>query len=300
MMTVGTGGFSGSAAATGPVAGFDPVLDFRKKMAKKIKDHPYAQEYKEKRKKAKQVREEIDRHNHQVAHLYQYKVNIPEVGETIIFATSAAELQMKMRLLINPRYRGDVKVERIFPSEAGKFYNEKRIKAYKNLPEATDPEAKDAKAAKDQAAAAQDVAAKKADQMKKQLAQQQVANKIAAEKKKIALKKQQMQQELTAKIAAMKKGASAGQGPTSATEEYIPESSGGNIDAIKKIADSNQPGSIQFLNGEKFQLQPAIAQKIFKAYETLGMQKNKAKFSNAANETTQSFQKILDFVGAAG
>ena len=31
MMTAGTGGFSGSAAATG-VAGFDPMLDFRKKM----------------------------------------------------------------------------------------------------------------------------------------------------------------------------------------------------------------------------------------------------------------------------
>ena len=42
MMTVGTGGFSGSAAATGPVAGFDPMLDFRKKMARRIKDHPYA------------------------------------------------------------------------------------------------------------------------------------------------------------------------------------------------------------------------------------------------------------------
>lgn len=300
MMTVGTGGFSGSAAATGPVAGFDPVLDFRKRMAKKIKDHPYAQEYREKRKKAKDVREAIDRHNHQVAHLYQYKVNIPEVGETIIFASSEAELRMKMRLLINPRYRGDVKVERIFPSDAGKFYNEKRMKAYKNLPEATDPASADAKAQSDAAAKAQDAAKQKGEQMKKQLAVQQVAQKIAAEKKKIQLKTQAMQKELAAKVAAMKKGASSGQSPVSASEEYIPESSGGNIDAIKKIADSNQPGSISFLNGEKFQLQPAIAQKIFQAYEKLGMQKNKAKFSNAANENSQSFEKILNFVGAVG
>lgn len=300
MMTVGTGGFSGSAAATGPVAGFDPVLDFRKRMAKKIKDHPYAQDYKEKRKKAKSVKEEIDRHNHSPAHLYQYKVNIPAVGETIIFASSEAELRMKMRLLINPRYRGDVKIDRIFPSDAGKFYNEKRMKAYKNLPEEADPAAADAKKQEDAAAKANDAAKKKADAMKKQLAAQQVAQKIAAEKKKIQIKTQAMQKELAGKVAAMKKGASTGQSPVSASEEYVPESSGGNIDAIKAIADSNQPGSIQFLNGEKFQLQPAIAQKIFQAYETLGMQKNKAKFSNAANETSQSFQKILDFIGAAG
>ena len=58
MMTVGTGGFSGSAAATGPVAGFDPLLDFRKRMARRIKDHPYAQEYKEKRAKVKKKMKE--------------------------------------------------------------------------------------------------------------------------------------------------------------------------------------------------------------------------------------------------
>ena len=37
MMTTGTGGFSGSANAKGPVAGFDPVMKFRKKMAKRKK-----------------------------------------------------------------------------------------------------------------------------------------------------------------------------------------------------------------------------------------------------------------------
>ena len=32
MMTAGTGGFSGSAAAKGPVAGFDPVIKMRVKL----------------------------------------------------------------------------------------------------------------------------------------------------------------------------------------------------------------------------------------------------------------------------
>ena len=290
MMTVGTGGFSGSAAATGPVAGFDPMLDFRKKMARRIKDHPYAQEYKAKRAKAKKKMKESVGKPCPTPHLYQYKVSIPEVGQTVIYASSAAELMQKLRLLVNPRYRGDIKIDRIFPSEAGKFYNEKRMKAYKNIPEETDPGAD----------AAKEAAKKQQDQMKKQMAQKQVSQKIAMEKKKIQLKKQEMQKSLQTKIAAMKKGASAGVGPKSATEEVVYESSGGNIDAIKKIADSNQPGKIQFLNGESFHLQPAIAQKIFKAYEQLGVQKNRAKFSNAANETSQSFEKILSFVGAQG
>lgn len=295
MMTVGTGGFSGSAAATGPVAGFDPVLDFRKRMANKIKDHPYAQQYKEKRKKAKRLKEAMDRHSHQVAHLYQYKVNIPKVGETIIFASSQAELAMKMRLLINPRYRGDVKIDRIFPSDAGKFYNEKRMKAYKNLPEQMEDPA--AKKEQDAAQKANDAAKKQAAALKKQQSQKEIATKIAAEKKKIQLKAAEMQKQLQTKIAGMKKAAASGASTGGVAEEFMHESSGGNIDLIKQIADSNQPGKIQFLNGESFQLQPAIAQKIFQAYETLGMQKNKAKFSNAANETSQSFQKILDFVG---
>ena len=37
MMTAGTGGFSGSAAATGPNAGYDPVLGFKKKVQKEKK-----------------------------------------------------------------------------------------------------------------------------------------------------------------------------------------------------------------------------------------------------------------------
>jgi hypothetical protein len=65
--------------------------------------------------------------------LFQYKVTIPEVGETVIYASSPAELAQKMRLLINPRYRGDVKIERIMPSEAGKFFMDKRMKHLRNV-----------------------------------------------------------------------------------------------------------------------------------------------------------------------
>ena len=70
--------------------------------------------------------------------LFQYKVSIPEVGETIIYANSSAELMQKMRLLVNYRYRGDIKIERIMPGQAGKFFMDKRSKAIRNVKESVD------------------------------------------------------------------------------------------------------------------------------------------------------------------
>ena len=99
-MTAGTGGFSGSAAAKGPVAGYDPVLKMRGKL-KKIK---------------KNVKEETDRVNPKgPSRLFQYKISVPEVGETIVFANSPAELRMKLRMAIMPKYRSGINIERIMP-----------------------------------------------------------------------------------------------------------------------------------------------------------------------------------------
>lgn len=314
-MSAGTGGFSGSAAATGPVAGFDPVLDFRKKAFKRIKDQPYVSEYrKQKAKSKKTVKEDFKPHmmydpktgkgynaetekdhlrmkkmgythdkpkqvKENYSRLLQYKVTIPEVGETIIYASSPAELRQKMRLLINPRYRGDVDIERVFPGEAAKFYMDKRMKAMRNIPEATEDPGADA--------------AKKAEsQQKKQLAQKQVQQKIAAEKKKIALKKQEMQRALQVKIAAMKRGAAGGQGPKSATEEF---SATGNLGKIKHCAENGCAGAIKFLNGEEFEVTPDVAKNVMKGYKSLGQRQNQAKFSNACHESPDSFNRVLRF-----
>ena len=118
--TAGTGGFSGSADATGPNAGYDPVMKFRKKLKDKKALAP-----------ENKLRESKENPT-MPSRLFQYKVSIPEVGETVIYASSPAELAQKMRLLINPRYRGDVKIERILPSEAGKFFMDKRMKHLRN------------------------------------------------------------------------------------------------------------------------------------------------------------------------
>ena len=119
--TAGTGGFGGDAAAEGPNAGYDPVMKFRKKLKKK----------KEKVSESKENPTVPSR-------LFQYKVTIPEVGETIIYANSSAELMQKMRLLVNYRYRGDIKIERIMPGAAGKFFMDKRAKHMRNVKEQAD------------------------------------------------------------------------------------------------------------------------------------------------------------------
>ena len=137
MMTAGTGGFSGSATATGPNAGFDPVLRMRAKRkalkglvapGNKLSDGK------------KKVKESVTAVNKLApkSHLFQYKVSLPEIGSTVVYASNPAELRQKLRLLINYRYRGDITIERILPGDAGKFFMDKRQKHLKNVKESAD------------------------------------------------------------------------------------------------------------------------------------------------------------------
>ena len=118
-MSAGTGGFSSSANAKGPVAGLDPVIQFRGKIKKK--------------KKALKETTTCPRDSQKPSKLFQYKVNIPEVGETVVYANSPAELRMKMRMLIMPKYRSGINIERIMPGASAKFFMDKRMKHMKNI-----------------------------------------------------------------------------------------------------------------------------------------------------------------------
>ena len=130
MMTAGTGGFSGSAAATGPNAGYDPVMKFRKRLRKTKEDKKLVAP-------GNKLGESKENPS-TPSRLFQYKVTLPEVGETVVYASSPAELMQKMRLLVNYRYRGDIKIERIMPAAAGKFFMDKRAKHLRNVKEAAD------------------------------------------------------------------------------------------------------------------------------------------------------------------
>ena len=81
-----------------------------------------------------------------------------------------------MRLLINYRYRGEIKIERILPANAGKFFMDKRMNHLRNVKENVDK------------------------QMQQQMTQQQIAN----EKKKVQMKTAEMQKQLQKKVQSLK------------------------------------------------------------------------------------------------
>ena len=127
MMTAGTGGFSSSAAATGPNAGFDTVMKFRKKLKKSKEDKKLVMPGNT------VVVGETKENPKEPSKLYQYKVKIPEVGETIIYANSPAELARKLRMVISPMHRSNIEIERILPANAAKFFMDKRMKHMRNV-----------------------------------------------------------------------------------------------------------------------------------------------------------------------
>jgi len=136
--TAGTGGFGGDAAAEGPNAGYDPVMKFRRKLKDKKKEEKKGYHVMPDGTMMPGKVHESRENPGQPSRLFQYKVTMPEVGETILYANSPAELAQKMRILVNPRYRGDIKIERIMPGEAGKFFMDKRMKHMRNVKEQAD------------------------------------------------------------------------------------------------------------------------------------------------------------------
>ncbi len=169
-----TTGFTGADTATGPTAGYDPVM--KQKIRRKELKGLVAPGNKLKA-GTKTVKEsKVDRYAPR-SPLFQYKVSLPEVGDTIVYASNPAELRMKLRLLINYRYRGDISIERILPNDAAKFFMNKRMKHMKNVNEQADEK-----------------------QMQGQLTRQ----KGQLEKKKANLKIKQIRQQLQKKTAQLK------------------------------------------------------------------------------------------------
>ena len=175
MMSAGTGGFSGSATATGPNAGFDPVMRMRAKR-KELKGL-VAPGNKLSDGKKKKIKENAVNRLAPKSHLFQYKVSLPEIGSTVVYASNPAELRQKLRLLINYRYRGDISIERILPGDAGKFFMDKRQNHLRNVKENAD------------------------QAMKQQMTRQQ----IGLEKKKSGDKIKQIRMELQKKTASLMK-----------------------------------------------------------------------------------------------
>tara|TARA_B100001250_G_scaffold162923_1_gene140084 strand:+ start:447 stop:1007 length:561 start_codon:yes stop_codon:yes gene_type:complete len=175
LMTTGStpsaAGYSEKADASGPVAGVSPRLNLRAKIKDKKKlVHP-----------DNKLKENAEPSGER-SRLFQYKVKIPNVGETIIFASNPAELRMKLRMSIMPKLRPGIEIERILPANAAKYWMDRRMNAMRNVNEQGD------------------------DHIQQDMAR----GKIAIEKKKVILKKQAMQKQLQQKTLKLKKQAKVG------------------------------------------------------------------------------------------
>ena len=112
-MSVGTGGFSGSSAATGPVAGFDPLLG-----QKKVKRRKYGT-------KKKEVKEDAaDRYGK--SNYLPFLVCYDGAEQYVLYGKSPVEIKIQLRKIYRPENHKKIRVKRLYPNEVIKFYWNKR------------------------------------------------------------------------------------------------------------------------------------------------------------------------------
>ena len=177
LMTTGStpsaAGYSEKSDASGPSAGVSPRLRLRAKLKDKKKlVHP-----------DNNLCKENAEPSGPRSRLFQYKVKIPNVGETIIFASNPAELRIKLRMSIMPKLRPGIEIERILPANAAKYWMDRRMNAMRNVNETKGDDS---------------------------IQQDMARGKIAIEKKKVILKKQAMTKQLQQKTLKLKKQAKVG------------------------------------------------------------------------------------------
>ena len=114
-MSAGNGGFSGSAAATGPVAGFDPILGG----TKKVKRRKY---------KRKEVKEDAsDRYGK--SNYLPFLVSYDGAEQYVLYGKSPAEIKIQLRKIYRPENHSKIKVKRLYPNEVIQWYWKKRQQA---------------------------------------------------------------------------------------------------------------------------------------------------------------------------
>jgi len=117
-MSVGTGGFSGSAAATGPVAGFDPLL------GKKVKKRKY--------KPKGHVITNVgigESYDNKEAGALPFLVSYDGQELFVLYGRSPSEVMIELRKMYRPESHKKLKVTRLYPNQVIKFYWDKRQKA---------------------------------------------------------------------------------------------------------------------------------------------------------------------------
>ena len=114
-MSADNGGFSGSAAATGPVAGFDPILGG----SGKVKKRKY---------KRKEVKEDAsDRYGK--SNYLPFLVSYDGAEQYVLYGKSPAEIKIQLRKIYRPENHNKIKVKRLYPNEVIQWYWKKRQRA---------------------------------------------------------------------------------------------------------------------------------------------------------------------------
>ena len=113
-MSAGNGGFSGSAAATGPVAGFDPILGSNKK----VKKRKYGTK--------KTVKEDNAQSRYGASNYLPYLISYDGAEQYVLYGKSPAEIKIQLRKIYRPENHKKIKVKRLYPNEVIQWYWKKR------------------------------------------------------------------------------------------------------------------------------------------------------------------------------
>ena len=113
-MSVGNGGFTGSAAPTGSNAGFDPLMSAKVKRRKyKPKGHVI---------KNIGIGEAVE----DKSGYLPFKISYDGAESYVLYSKSESALKIELRKMYRPENFKKISVKRLYPNEVIKFYWDKR------------------------------------------------------------------------------------------------------------------------------------------------------------------------------
>ena len=117
-MSAGTGGFSGSSAANGPVAGFDSMMGVGKLTKKKPKRRKYVKE------EGSNASVDLEQ---KTAMALPFRVSYKdEAMDFILYGKSEQAIRLELRKIFRPEKAKYFSVKRLYPNQVIKFYWDKR------------------------------------------------------------------------------------------------------------------------------------------------------------------------------
>ena len=128
-MSAGTGGFSGSANASGPVAGFDPMLGSNSEKKPRLRKK---RKYKSKCNEGLVVGLVTPKSEKENDRYLPFKVCYDGAQEYVLYGKSEADIKIQLRKIYRPENHKKIYVKRLYPNQVIKFYYDLRMKALKN------------------------------------------------------------------------------------------------------------------------------------------------------------------------